>query len=192
MGKKPCIQLIIQSKCGACAAGFAIIDVMEWSRVPIYTTGLGIVASMGLLVFMTGAPGHRILTPRTSILSHRFWSMGIGNHSQLIALRKQQDLEHRRIIEHYARHTKLQDAAELERTLLRDVDTWLSPEEAVAYGIADGIEASPERVLTVGAGPLDAGIRRMHVDGMEPLALLSDGRVIVPRADRKESDASAD
>jgi hypothetical protein len=37
---------------GLNAAGFAIIDLMEWSRLPIYTTGIGMIASMGLAVFM--------------------------------------------------------------------------------------------------------------------------------------------
>jgi ATP-dependent Clp protease protease subunit len=66
------IQMIINSTGGSCASGFSIIDIMEWSRIPIYTTGIGIVASMALLIFMTGEKGRRVLTARTSILSHRF------------------------------------------------------------------------------------------------------------------------
>lgn len=31
---------------GSCPAGFAIIDIMEWSRLPIFTTGIGMIASM--------------------------------------------------------------------------------------------------------------------------------------------------
>ena len=38
------IQLIINSPGGSCAAGFSIIDIMEWSRIPIYTTGIGMIA----------------------------------------------------------------------------------------------------------------------------------------------------
>ena len=100
-GKNPQIQVIINSAGGECAAGFAIIDIMNWSRLPVFTTGLGIVASMGLLVFMAGQKGHRVITPRTSILSHRFWSLNVGNHSQLLARRKEEDLVHQRIVNHY-------------------------------------------------------------------------------------------
>ena len=50
------------------------------------------------LVFMTGQAGRRVITPRTSILSHRFAGMTLGNHSQLLAGRKEQDLLHDRII----------------------------------------------------------------------------------------------
>ena len=131
------IQLIINSPGGSCSAGFAIIDIMEWSRLPIYTTGIGMIASMGLLVFMTGQKGKRVITPRTSILSHRYSAMSWGNHSQLLAGRKQQDLEHQKIIDHYLGYSGINSKEDLEKYLLREVDTWLSPEEAIELGIAD-------------------------------------------------------
>ena len=134
------IQLIINSVGGSCHAGFAIIDIMEWSRLPIYTTGIGMIASMGLLVFMTGQKGRRVITPRTSILSHRYSAMSWGNHSQLLAGRRQQDLEHQKIIDHYLGYSGIKVKEELEKYLLREVDTWLSPEEAIELGIADIVE----------------------------------------------------
>ena len=140
------IQLIINSPGGFCPAGFAIIDIMEWSRLPIYTTGIGMIASMGLLVFMTGRKGRRVITPRTSILYHRYSAMTWGNHSQLLAGRKEQDLEHQRIVDHYINYSSMETKEELEKNLLRDVDTWLTPEEAVKFGIADIVEPLSNQV----------------------------------------------
>lgn len=134
------IQLIINSNGGYCSDGFAIIDIIEWSKIPVYTTGIGRIASMGLLIFITGEKGHRVLTPRTSILSHRFSAMEFGNYSQLIAQRKEDDLMHQRIINHYFQHTKITTEKELNEKLLKDIDTWLTPEQAVEYGIADLIQ----------------------------------------------------
>ncbi len=134
------MQMIINSPGGSCTAGFSIIDIMEWSRIPIYTTGLGMIASMGLMVFMTGEKGHRVITPRTSILSHRYTAVTHGNHSQLIAGRKEEDMMHERGVQHYLTYSNVKDRAELENYLLRDVDTWLTPEEAVKYGLADIVE----------------------------------------------------
>jgi len=139
-GKIDSIQVIINSSGGSCPAGFAIIDIMEWSRLPIYTTGIGMIASMGLLIFMTGTKGRRVITPRTSILSHRYSAMTWGNHSQLLAGRKEQDLEHARIIDHYLRYSNIDSKEELEKYLLRDVDTWLTTDEAIRFGIADIVE----------------------------------------------------
>lgn len=134
------IQMIINSQGGSLSAGFAIIDLMEWSNVPIYTTGIGMVASMGLLILMSGFKGRRVITPRTSILSHRFSAIAMGNHSQLVATRKQQDLEHGRIVDHYLRYSAVKSKEALEEYLLREVDTWLTPEEALKFGIVDIVE----------------------------------------------------
>ncbi|MFH1537316.1 MAG: ATP-dependent Clp protease proteolytic subunit [bacterium] len=136
------IQLIVNSSGGSVAAGFAIIDIMEWSRIPIYTTGLGRVSSMGLLIFMAGQNGHRVITENTSMLSHRFWGFASGSHSDLIAYRKEEDLIHERIIRHYLTYTAMKTKEELEKTLLRECDTWLTPDEAVKYGIVDKVEKS--------------------------------------------------
>ena len=134
------IQMIINTQGGSCTNGFAIIDIMEWSRIPVYTAGIGMIASMGLLVFMAGEKGRRVITPRTSILSHRYSSISIGNHSQLLAGRKEENLMHDRIVSHYLQYSAFDTKDKLEETLLRDVDTWLSPKEAINYGIADIVE----------------------------------------------------
>jgi len=139
------VQMVINSPGGTCTAGFSIIDIMEWSNIPIYTTGIGIIASMGLLIFMAGEKGHRVITPRTSILSHRFSAMNMGNHSQLIAGRREEDMLHERILNHYMTYSNIKDRKELEKYLLRDVDTWLSAEEAVQLGIVDVVEPMKKR-----------------------------------------------
>nr|WP_272881675.1 ATP-dependent Clp protease proteolytic subunit [Fundidesulfovibrio soli] len=139
------MQLIINSHGGEVSAGFAIIDVMEWSRIPIYTTGLGMLASMGLMVFMAGEPGRRVLTPRTSILSHRFQGIRMGSHGELIAGRKGEDLTHERILDHYLRYSKMRTREQAEETLLKEVDIWVSAEEAIEYGLADIVETPRRR-----------------------------------------------
>ncbi|MCY3737633.1 MAG: ATP-dependent Clp protease proteolytic subunit [Gemmatimonadaceae bacterium] len=134
------IQLMINSGGGECAAGFGVIDLMDWSRLPVYTTGVGMVASMALAVFMAGEPGHRVLTPRTSVLSHRFSALSFGNHSELVARRKEEDLLHRRLVDHYLAFSNLTSEEEVTERLLSNVDTWLTPEEAVEVGIADKVQ----------------------------------------------------
>jgi ATP-dependent Clp protease protease subunit len=139
-GEVPHIQLIINSPGGSLTAGFAIIDIMEWSQIPVYTTGIGMVASMGLLIFMAGEKGRRVVTPRTSVLSHRYSAWAVGTHSDLVATRKEQDLAHNRIVNHYIQHSAAKTEEELNKLLLRDVDTWLTAEETVRLGLADIIQ----------------------------------------------------
>jgi ATP-dependent protease ClpP protease subunit len=77
-------------------------------------------------------------------MSHRFWTLTGGNYSGLVARRKIEDLTHRRILDHYIECTKLKDAAEVESQLLRDVDTWLTPREAVEFGVVDRVHERNE------------------------------------------------
>lgn len=77
------IHLIINSPGGLCPAGYAIINIIEWSRLPVHTSAIGMVGSMALMVFMAGTKGRRVITSKTSILSHRYSSTTMGNHSQL-------------------------------------------------------------------------------------------------------------
>lgn len=134
------IQMIVNSPGGSCADGFAIIDMMGWSQIPIYTIGVGMVASMGLLILMAGHKGRRVVTPNTSLLSHRFSTMSWGNHSQLVANRKIEDQLHNRIVNHYLQHTTVADKTALEQSILGDVDYWMDPTEALNFGLIDIIE----------------------------------------------------
>jgi len=133
------MQLLINSPGGDWHAGFSIVDLMAWSQVPICTTGLGLVASMGLVVLMAGQKGHRVVTPHTSLLSHSFRAEGTGTRAELVARRKQEDWMHDQLVEHYLRHTSLKTEQEIANLLLQEVDTWLAPQEAVALGLADRI-----------------------------------------------------
>ena len=70
--KKKELTLGICSPGGDLNACFALVDVMKGSKIPIRTIGMGMIASCGLLMFISGEKGRRILTPNTSILSHQY------------------------------------------------------------------------------------------------------------------------
>jgi len=133
------IQIIINSHDGYCHSGFAIIDIIEWSRIPIYTTGLGFVGSMGLLILMSGFKGKRAVTNKTTLLSHKISFSKKGNYGQLLSSRKLEEMEYQKVINHYLKYSNLETQEEIEKFLLKDVDTWLSPKEAISYGLADYI-----------------------------------------------------
>ncbi len=143
-GDREQLRLYINSPGGDVDQGFALLDLMRWSRIPVHTTGMGLVASLGLLVLMAGAKGRRSVLPRCSLLSHRFAAMSEGTHADLVAARRQQDLLHRRILDHYRTCTALPDDAAIEADLLRPTDRWLTPEEALTVGIIDRIASADD------------------------------------------------
>jgi ATP-dependent Clp protease protease subunit len=133
------LHLIVNSPGGNLYDCFALIDVMRGSSIPIYTTGLGLVASCGLLLFMAGEKGHRVLTPNTSILSHQYSGGAIGKEHELVAAQKQNELTTDRMVDLYKKCTGL-SLKKIREILLPESDMWLSAKEAVAYGIADKVK----------------------------------------------------
>jgi len=132
------MKMIINSPGGNVPSAFALIDTMKGSKVPIYTYGMGEICSCGLLTFIAGAKGHRYITRNTAILSHQFFWGTIGKEHELMASVKEFNNTSRRIIEHYKRCTG-QTEATIKKYLLPAEDVWLTPKEAIKYGIADQV-----------------------------------------------------
>lgn len=132
------IKMIINSPGGSVADAFALIDTMKGSRVPIYTYGLGEIASCGLLTFIAGEKGKRFITRNTAILSHQFSWFTYGKEHELMATVKEFDNTSKRILEHYKKCTGMSEK-DIRKYLLPAEDVWLSAKEAVKYGIADEV-----------------------------------------------------
>ena len=119
---------------------FALIDIMKASRIPIHTVGLGCIASCGLLLFITGEKGYRVLTPNTSILSHQFSWGSWGKEHELFAQVKEFELSTKRMIDHYKKCTGL-DEDQIREYLLPPEDRWLSAKEAKKLNICDSVKS---------------------------------------------------
>jgi ATP-dependent Clp protease protease subunit len=132
------LTLIINSPGGQVPSAFAIIDAMKGSSIPVHTIGLGQISSCGLLVFLAGTKGFRVLTPNTMILSHQ-WAWGnMGKQHELLATIKAYDLTTERIMTHYKTCTGLSEET-IKEKLLPPHDVWLSTEEALEMNICDQI-----------------------------------------------------
>lgn len=136
--KRKELLLMICSEGGDMGAAFALIDVMHSSRIPIKTVGLGTVASAGLLIFISGSPGRRVLTPNTSILSHQFSWSSEGKAHELFATMREFELTQQRMLAHYRLCTGLSDQ-EIRQHLLPASDVWLSATEAMGLNVCDHI-----------------------------------------------------
>ena len=134
--KKKELLLMICSQGGELDAAFALIDVMKSSTIPIKTVGLGSIASCGLLIFLCGTRGKRVLTPNTSILSHQYSWGTEGKHHELFSMTKEFDLTQKRMLALYTSTTGL-DEETVKQRLLPASDVYLSAEEALELGVCD-------------------------------------------------------
>ena len=139
--KKRELTLGICSPGGDLNACFALVDVMKGSKIPIRTIGMGMIASCGLLMFISGEKGRRILTPNTSILSHQYSWGSYGKEHELFAQVKEYDLTTERIVNHYKKCTGLSEKY-IRKYLLPPHDVWLSAKEAKKLGLCDKIQAT--------------------------------------------------
>lgn len=133
------LNLIITSPGGDLNAAFAVIDTMRGSAIPIRTIGLGQIASAGLMIFIAGDKGQRILTPNTSILSHQYSWGAFGKEHELFATVKEFDLTTKKMIAHYKKCTGMNEK-KIREVLLPPQDIWLSPDEAKELNICDYVK----------------------------------------------------
>ena len=139
--RKKELTLGICSHGGDLNACFALVDIMKGSKIPIRTIGMGMIASCGLVIFISGTKGSRILTPNTSILSHQYTWGSYGKEHELFAQVKEFDLTTQRMIAHYRKCTGLTEE-KIRKYLLPPHDVWLSAKEAKKLGLCDSIKST--------------------------------------------------
>ena len=133
------INLFINCPGGEVYAGLAIYDVMQYVQAPIHTNCVGIAMSMGSVILMSGAPGHRVALPNSRIMIHA-GSAGFPRSSLPdLEVQAREFAEIRDTMEAlYERHT-----GHARDKLRRDMerDRFMSPEQALDYGLIDRIVA---------------------------------------------------
>jgi len=135
------IAIYINSPGGYVTAGLAIYDTMQYIRCPISTVCIGQAASMGSLLLAAGDAGQRIALPNSRVMVHqpsggyRGVATDIERHAEEIL-----DLK-KRLNNIYVKHTG-QPYDVIEKKL--DRDTFMTAEEAQAFGIIDTVYARRE------------------------------------------------
>lgn len=142
------VQFFINSPGGLVTAGLAIYDTMQFIKPEVSTIVLGQAASMGSFLAQAGAKGKRFVLPESRTMVHRVSSGTPGTrgsvHVQELqfedAKRTYEESQriNKRLTELYVRHnTAGKTYDELFETM--KFDTFLSAEQAVAYGLADKV-----------------------------------------------------
>lgn len=130
------IKLYINSPGGSVYDGLAIIDTMDYIEPDVQTIGIGLQASMGAMLLACGAKGKRFVLPNARVMIHQPSSGTEGKITdQEIAL-KEGILLKKKLAEIFAERTG-KSLKQVERDM--DRDNWMSAQEALDYGIIDGV-----------------------------------------------------
>lgn len=138
------VLLYINSPGGSVSAGFAIYDTMQFIRPDVATYCLGMAASMAAVILAAGTKGKRYALPNSTVLLHQV-AGGFKGQASDIDIQAKEILRLKQLLnEILAEHTG-QDLATVERDT--DRDNFMTPEEAVAYGIIDEVVTNRAEIV---------------------------------------------
>ena len=132
------ILFVINSPGGSVDAGFAIWDQVKMISSPVTTLITGIAASMGSILSLCASPKRRFATQHARIMIHQPRIMGAiqGQATDLEIQAKEMIKTRTTLVNIYVEMTG-KDPATIEKAI--DRDTWMTPEEALEFGLLDGI-----------------------------------------------------
>ncbi|OPL09304.1 MAG: ATP-dependent Clp protease proteolytic subunit [Firmicutes bacterium ML8_F2] len=130
------IFFYINSPGGEVTAGLAIYDTMQYVSCDVAAICLGQAASMGAVLLAGGTKGKRMAFPNARMLIHQPLGGARGQASDMEIQVKEMNRIKKRINEILVQHT-----GQSMEIIARDTDRdfYLTPEDAVKYGLIDTI-----------------------------------------------------
>lgn len=125
------ITLYINSPGGSVSAGLAMIDTMNFIKPDVSTVCVGMAASMGAMLLMSGAPGKRFILPHSEVMIHQPLGGTQGQASDIEIhanhIKKTKDILYKMI--------QKNTGEEYDKIVADcDRDNYMSADEAVKYG----------------------------------------------------------
>ncbi len=131
------IHLYINSPGGSVTAGMSIYDTMQFVRCDVSTMCVGQAASMGAFLLAAGAKGKRYALPNSRMMLHQPSGGSRGVAADIEIQAREILLMRQRLNQIIADHTGQSVERVADDT---DRDFWMSPDEAVEYGLVDTVQ----------------------------------------------------
>ena len=132
------VHVYVNSPGGEITAGMAIYDVMQFVKPNVCTYVMGQACSMGSFLAQAGHPGKRYMLPHSRHMIHQPSGGARGMQSDIEIQYKEITQMKTMLTKLYVEHnTAGKTYADFERDM--DRDTFMSAEEALAYGLVDKI-----------------------------------------------------
>jgi ATP-dependent Clp protease protease subunit len=131
------IQFYINSPGGSVTAGMSIYDTMQFVRCQVSTMCIGQAASMGAFLLAAGAKGKRFALPNSRMMLHQPAGGSRGVAADIEIQAREILLMRKRLNALLAEHT-----GQTQERIAQDSDRdfWMSPDDAVSYGLVDAVQ----------------------------------------------------
>ena len=130
------IALYVNSPGGEVYAGLAIYDAMQHVRPDVSTICFGMGMSAAAMIVCAGAPGKRFALPNAKLMIHQGSAGFRGAPSDISIAAREVEATTRQMAELISRHS----GRPVERVMEDiDRDRFMTPEEAVEYGLIDDV-----------------------------------------------------
>ena len=130
------ITLHVDTPGGSVKSGLSIVDVMNYISSEIITVNTGMAASMGSILLGAGTKGKRFTLPNSRVMLHQVSTGAQGNIQDIRRSIAEGEKYNEKLFKMLAEYTNKTPEQVLKDA---DRDLWLSAEEALEYGIIDGI-----------------------------------------------------
>lgn len=135
------ILFVINSPGGAVDSGFAIWDQVKMISSPVTTLITGLAASMGSILSLCAAPKRRFATPHSRIMIHQPRLSGaIQGQATDLEIQAREIIKTRKLLIKIYVEATGKDAETIDNAIDRDM--WMTAEEALEFGLLDGIVKS--------------------------------------------------
>ena len=130
------ISLYINSPGGSVSAGLAIYDTMQFVKPEVSTICVGMAASMAQVLLCAGAKGQRYALPNSRIMMHQPLGGTQGQATDIEIYTKEMLRIRDTLYGIISTHTG-KDYETIKKDA--DRDNYMSPQEALAYGLIDKV-----------------------------------------------------
>ena len=138
------ITMYINSPGGDVCAGMAIYDVMNYIKPDVRTVVNGRAMSMGSILLAGGTPGKRHALPNAEIMIHQPSGGSQGKATDMEISWEEMKKCKDKIIRFYIEHCNNNKTYEEIEKDIKD-DNFMTPEEALEYGLIDSIFVTREK-----------------------------------------------
>ena len=130
------ISMYLNTPGGSVVDGLQIYDTMQLIKSPVHTIATGLAASMGSIILVGGEEGCRGALPNATIMIHQVMGGSYGQMTDVEIASKEmkriQNLLYGILAERTGKSIK-------QITKDADRDKWMSPQDALQYGIIDKV-----------------------------------------------------